>query len=264
MQHNLIALLVCALSLLCIQAGPIPPIMTRADEARPVSLITSYKSMTEVLASGRSGKFYHMHSIVQFGRTSRDGPLRVDVFVDRHSPDGIISAKYRAVDLTVAVRDDMIVEDTADGTVRSIISPLGTTRLRNDAILDHKTGRGLLLDVVGEDPIISMGSTERTHNDEQDLAERLVRRVLGKDYVFPKQAQKMLERGKQWNMWSRAEEPFFQMIIFIVHETDPDLFGAPGPYYRTDFEVSEFNNPRLWSSNRPGLREGAPVRMSEP
>ena len=205
-----------------------PSLRARADEPSRHVYIIADMIYGEVAISPQTGDtLLYGHSSLHIDGNSHDGPLRIEQVQPNPSQFAI-----RVLDYTAPNSNRPIGKRGPDGSNRYIWS-IGQTRLRNAQFADPSTGKGLVLDVWGKDPIWVQGS-----NCCFQFVQKLAK-ALG------------LESGWQYDLYVSNAAEYAKLALPALIKTRLPLYlesigqwGDTGATRRVIFDTTDLETPR--------------------
>ena len=134
---------------------------------RDVYLIADVDMEAKAVSSKTGKPIFGLHTSLQIGGTSVDGPLRVEVGFNTYA-----TLQLRATDFGVT-QSAQAIGFWGIANSRRYVRQTGQTSLTNADIIDHQTGTGLLAKVWNQNPLYRRGGG-LTPNTGIDLVQRLL------------------------------------------------------------------------------------------
>ena len=111
-----------------------------------------------MIIRGKKGEgHFPSHSYLIVDESEVDGRLKIEIMGNEQQGGALRDGVVRYFDLTTDAKAGPFAKASIEG--QQIVTKVGQVRLRNQAFLDEETGKGIVMDVLNQDPEYRRGKS---------------------------------------------------------------------------------------------------------
>ena len=211
---------------------------------RPVYLITDVDMEAKAVSTTTGKPIFGLHTSLQIGGTTVDGPLRVEVGFNQYA-----MLQVRASDLGVSQTGQPIGFWGVSNS-RRYARQTGQTSITNEEIVNHQTGTGLLGQVWNQNPFYRRG-TGLAPNTGIDLVQRLLGAL---NLTVEPSVALMYSNGEEY--YTSYSDAYEQKVDYVWSIQQPVNSSGTNEWIRVFDVVTDPTAPALILDSRNASVDG--------